>query len=118
LLHGCETGQAKITPAFLLPAKWVIHTVGPVYQNGTENEADLLAQCYTSSLRLALAYNCKSVAFPSISTGIYGYPKQPAAKVAVNAVRNFLNKHELSVKVIFVCFDTENLHIYRKLLIE
>jgi O-acetyl-ADP-ribose deacetylase (regulator of RNase III) len=115
-LNGCETGQAKITPAFLMPAKWIIHTVGPVYRGGNQGEAEMLAQCYTNSLKLARDYGCRSIAFPGISTGVYGYPKQAAANIAVNTVLHDLKKHNLPLKVVFVCFDEESLNMYRELL--
>lgn len=115
-LNGCETGQAKITPAFLMPAKWIIHTVGPVYRGGNQGEAEMLAQCYTNSLKLARDCGCRSIAFPGISTGVYGYPKQAAANIAVNTVLYDLKKHNLPLKVVFVCFDEESLNMYRELL--
>lgn len=117
LLNGCDTGQAKITPAYLLAAKWIIHTVGPVYRDGSRGEAEQLAQCYANSLKLACEYNCQSIAFPGISTGVYGYPKKEAGVIAVKTVMDFLNERKLALKVFFVCFDQDSLNIYKELLI-
>ena len=115
-LHGCETGEAKITPGFRLPAAYVIHTVGPVWQGGDQGEEDLLASCYTRSLELAVRYKLGSVAFPNISTGVYGFPKALAAKIATSAVSRFLEKEQPSPEVTFVVFDPENEALYRSLL--
>ena len=115
-LHGCETGEAKITPGFRLPAAYVIHTVGPVWQGGDQGEEDLLASCYTRSLELAVRYKLDSVAFPNISTGVYGFPKALAAKIATSAVSRFLEKEQPSPEVTFVVFDPENEALYRSLL--
>lgn len=115
-LNGCETGQAKITKAYKLPAKHVIHTVGPVWRGGDKNEESLLAACYENSLKLALENHCKTIAFPNISTGVYGFPKQKAAEIALNAVGQFSEKHHKIEEVIFVCFDNENYAIYEKLI--
>ena len=111
---GCEVGQAVITTAGKLPAKFVIHTVGPVWNGGMKNEPQLLADCYTNSLKLAIENDVKIIAFPNISTGIYGYPKQLAAEIAVKTVQNFLEENEMLKEVIFVCFDDENFEIYTK----
>lgn len=109
---GCPTGEAVITTAGNLPAKFVIHTVGPVWNGGSKNEAQKLASCYYNSLELAAQNGCSSVAFPNISTGIYGYPKEEAARIAVETVSDYLVNHPLPRKVIFVCFDQENyLHL-------
>ncbi len=105
---GCKTGEAVITTAGNLPAKYVIHTVGPVWNGGRKNEAEHLYACYQNSLRLAVMHGCKSIAFPNISTGVYGYPKDKAAAVAVKAVVEFLSGDESLEKVVFVCFDEEN----------
>lgn len=105
---GCETGDAVITPAGKLPARYVIHTVGPVWQGGEKGERELLARCYENSLRLAVANNCSSVAFPNISTGVYRFPKDEAAKIAVAAVQKFLQHNASIEQVLFVCFDMEN----------
>jgi len=105
---GCKTGEAVITGAGKLPAKYVIHTVGPVWNDGRNGEPEKLANCYLNSLRLAVENNCKTVAFPNISTGIYGYPKDKAAKIAYQTVFGFLSGNEQIEKVIFVCFDEDN----------
>jgi len=112
---GCNTGEAVITNAGNLNAQKVIHTVGPVWQGGKHNEASLLAACYTNSLQLALQHNCRRVAFPNISTGVYGYPKKQAASIAIQTVSNFLqdNRDELD-EIIFVCFDEENYNLYQQ----
>lgn len=108
---SCKTGQAVITTAGNLPAKFVIHTVGPVWNDGSRAaELDqLLANCYTNSLQLAVDNHCSSIAFPNISTGVYRFPKDRAAKIAVDAVKAFLQENDTISKVIFVCFDDENL---------
>jgi O-acetyl-ADP-ribose deacetylase (regulator of RNase III) len=113
---SCQTGEAVITTGGLLPVKYVIHTVGPVWNGGKKNEAEKLTNCYNNSLSLALKNNIKSIAFPNISTGIYGYPKNEAAQVAVNTVNDFLAANTLPVKVYFVCFDDENYQLYKTLL--
>jgi len=105
---GCETGEAVITTAGNLDAKFVIHTVGPIWNGGEKNEAEKLANCYKNSLQLAIDNNCKTIAFPNISTGVYGYPKNEAAKIAVNTVLEFVSHTDKIDKVIFVCFDDEN----------
>lgn len=115
---GCKTGEAVITTAGLLPAKYVIHTVGPVWNGGKKNEAALLANCYINSLKLAVENNISSIAFPNISTGIYGYPKKEAAEIAIRTVTEFLNKHGSINKVYFVCFDEENYNLYKSLMIQ
>ena len=113
---GCKTGEAVITTGGDLPAKYVIHTVGPVWHGGNNNEEKLLADAYKNSLRLATEYEIKSVAFPNISTGVYGFPKQRAAEIAVNSVKEFLNLTTLIKEIFFVCFDDENYKIYQSLL--
>lgn len=114
---GCKTGEAVITNAGNLPAKKVIHTVGPVYIDGRQNEPELLASCYRSSLQLAMENGLKIVAFPNISTGVYRYPKQEAAIITVKTVKQFITEHpEAFEKILFVCFDSENEFIYRQLL--
>ncbi|WP_297097195.1 O-acetyl-ADP-ribose deacetylase [uncultured Draconibacterium sp.] len=115
-LNGCETGDAKITKGYNLPAKYVIHTVGPVYNGGKYNEAEKLASCYRRSLEVALQNGVKSVAFPNISTGIYGYPKQEAAQIATQTVKDFLVNNPQFDELIFCVFDEENYNIYHKLL--
>lgn len=112
----CRTGEAVVTTGGNLPAKYVIHTVGPVWNGDEEKESKLLANCYHNSLRLAESLNVKTIAFPNISTGIYRFPKELAAKIAIEEVKNFTS--EIIEKVIFVCFDDENEKIYRKLLEE
>ncbi|RKR84787.1 O-acetyl-ADP-ribose deacetylase (regulator of RNase III) [Mucilaginibacter gracilis] len=113
---GCKTGEAVITTGGNLPAKYVIHTVGPVYNSGKGQVAQLLANCYNNSLQLALAHGIQTIAFPNISTGIYGYPKQPAAQIAFDTVTAFLNANQGIAEVAFVCFDDESFNIYRSLL--
>lgn len=115
-LNGCETGSAKITGGYKLKAKQVIHAVGPVWQGGDRGEAGLLQSAYETCLKLANQYQCKTLAFPNISTGVYGYPKRQAAPIAIKAVKEFLEKNELPEKVYFVCFDSENYMIYNELL--
>jgi len=112
LLHGCKTGEAKITSGYRLPATYVIHTVGPVWNGGSSNEAELLGNCYVNSLRLATQHDVKTIAFPCISTGIYGFPKQLAAEIAVDTVGSC----DMDIGVTFVCFDDESYRIYRQIL--
>jgi O-acetyl-ADP-ribose deacetylase (regulator of RNase III) len=113
---GCKTGEAVITTGGRLPAKYVIHTVGPVWNDGKYDEAEKLANCYKNSLQLAVDNNCKTVAFPNISTGVYRFPKDTAAKIAVDTVKDFLTKTDQIEKVMFVCFDEENYGLYESLL--
>jgi O-acetyl-ADP-ribose deacetylase len=115
LLNGCSTGDAKLTRGYKLPAKFVVHTVGPVWKGGTEGEENLLVSCYSRCLQIAYANKFISIAFPCISTGVYGYPKNKAAIIAINTTSAFLTKHEYPAKVIFVCFDSESYSIYKKL---
>ncbi len=115
-LNGCETGDAKITKGYKLPTRFVIHTVGPVYNGGKYNEAQKLSSCYRRSLEIALKYGLKTIAFPNISTGVYGYPKQEAALIATQEVNSFLKEHPELEKVIFCVFDEENYRIYQELL--
>ena len=111
-LHGeCKTGKAVITSGGNLPAKYVIHTVGPVWNGGNHNEEKLLADCYTNSLQLAVENQCKSIAFPNISTGVYGFPKDKAASISINTVSSFLRSNSSIEKVIFACFEVENYHL-------
>lgn len=114
LLHGCKTGDAKITKGYRLPAKHVIHAVGPVWRGGSRGEPDLLAGCYHRSLEIAAQNRLASIAFPNISTGIYGYPKDKAAAVAIAAVSQFMEQPSSVREVIFVCFDAENLALYQQ----
>ena len=116
LLNGCETGQAKITKGYNLPSKFIIHTVGPVWRGGNNNEPVLLAQCYQNSLLLAIKNNVKTLAFPNISTGVYGFPKDKAAEIAIRQVKDFLAKHEEIENVTFVAFDDENYRLYEELI--
>ena len=117
-LKGCATGEAKITKGYNLPAKNVIHTVGPLWHGGNNNEDELLANCYRSSLKIAVENNIKSIAFPAISTGIYGFPRERAALIAVREVKTFLKQNDLIEKVIFICFDQNTLRIYNKIMEE
>ena len=116
LIGGCPTGEARITPGFNLPSKFVIHTVGPVWRGGKNKEDSLLESCYLESLNLAVKYNCNSIAFPNISTGVYGFPKERAAEIAIKSVLTFLQTSPLPKKVIFVCFGHENAELYGRLL--
>ena len=104
-LHGCETGKAKITKGYRLPAKYVLHTPGPIWHGGDRGEAALLASCYRSCLDLAAEHGCQTVAFPSISTGVYHFPLELAAPIAVRAVRDGLAQHPEIQRVTFVCFN-------------
>ena len=115
-LGGCPTGQAKITEGFRMPCQYIIHTVGPIWMGGGRNEAALLASCYRESLRLAAEYDCHSVAFPLISAGAFGYPKEEALRIAVEEIRDFLRDHEMTV--ILVVFDRNSFRISRELLKE
>ena len=112
-LKGCPCGEAKVTQGYRLPARYVIHTVGPVYHGGTHGERALLESCYRNSLECALKLNLKSVAFPLISAGVYGYPREEALNVAVTAIREFLKSHDLAVKI--VLYDRESVAAGRKL---
>jgi O-acetyl-ADP-ribose deacetylase (regulator of RNase III) len=111
-LDGCPTGEVRLTGGYRLPAKYIIHTVGPVWYGGLNNEATLLKFCYIRSLDLAVSINCRTLAFPNISTGVYGYPKGEAAEIAIATVAEWLNTHKDFEKVIFVVFDEENYSIY------
>ncbi len=113
-LNGCETGDAKITKAYKLPSKYVIHTVGPIWTGGGNEEAKLLTSAYRRSLELALENNIATIAFPNISTGIYGFPKRKAADIAIQVVREFLEQYDEIEKVIFAVFDQENYKIYQE----
>jgi O-acetyl-ADP-ribose deacetylase (regulator of RNase III) len=116
LLGGCKTGEAKITKGYKLPAQFVIHTVGPVWGVGDRREEELLASCYRNSLAQATVHDCKTIAFPNISTGVYHFPKELAAKIAISEVKKYLESNTIPDKVIFVCFDDENLAIYKQIL--
>ena len=115
VLHGCPTGEARITAGFKLPAKQVIHTVGPVWQGGNHHESQLLESCYRSSFQLALKNNVRTIAFPGISTGVYGFPKDEAARIAIKVMREFENRFE---KIISCCFSEQDLLRYQRLLAE
>jgi len=115
-LNGCGTGEARTTNAYNLPAKYVIHTVGPVWKGGLFDEENLLHNCYKNSLQLANMLDCKSIAFPNISTGVYRFPKDKAAEIAIQEVTNFLLRNKNPETVFFVCFDEKNYSIYKALL--
>ena len=115
-LGGCQTGDAKLTQGYRLAAHYVIHTVGPVWHGGTQGEAELLACCYRRSIELATAQGIRSLAFPCISTGIYGYPPERAAQVAVSTVREALQRFGHLDEVIFCCFSAHDLRLYQRLL--
>jgi O-acetyl-ADP-ribose deacetylase (regulator of RNase III) len=117
-LGGCATGRAKITPGYKLPAKWVIHTVGPVWHDGNHGEDELLASCYRSCFVLVEQHGIKTVAFPSISTGAYGFPMERAARIAVRETKDFLERNRSVEKVILVCFGTHALEIHKAALAE
>ena len=114
-LGGCPTGEAKITKGYNLPAKFVIHTVGPIWKGGNYNEDELLSNCYKNSLTLALENGIKTIAFPSISTGAYRFPVERASKIAFNTVMEFLRQHDEIEKVIFCCFDDNTYALYSQL---
>jgi len=115
-LGRCKTGEAKLSPGFNLPAKYIIHTVGPVWNGGKNNEDSVLANCYRNSLKLAVENGIKTIAFPAISTGVYRFPLERATKIAFTEVKKFLEKNESIEKVIFVCFDEETYVVYKSLL--
>jgi O-acetyl-ADP-ribose deacetylase (regulator of RNase III) len=115
-LGGCRTGEAKITDGYRLPAKYVIHTVGPIWGGGNRGEPELLAKCYRSSLALATSHQIRKIAFPAISCGAYGYPVDEACTIAVRETQLYLDSHDLPESVIFVCFGREIFDAYEKLL--
>jgi len=117
-LGGCETGDAKVTPGFRLPSKYIIHTVGPVWYGGKNHEEEDLARCYHNSMARASEFGCRTVAFPNISTGVYHFPKDKAASIAIREIRDYLARHPVPEKVIFVCFDDENYKLYCRFLSE
>ena len=117
-LGGCETGEAKITKGYNLPAKWVIHTVGPVWEGGNYGEDELLASCYRQSLALAEEYKIESIAFPAISTGVYRFPIERASKIAVSEVNKFLESDRSIKRVIFVCFGQSTYDCYLQMMQE
>jgi Predicted phosphatase homologous to the C-terminal domain of histone macroH2A1 len=112
----CATGEAVITSGGNLPAKWVIHTVGPIWRGGYNSEALLLQKAYSNSLNLAIERGIQTIAFPNISTGVYGFPKEKAAPIAIETVKKYLTDHLQISQVYFVCFDSENYELYRQLL--
>jgi O-acetyl-ADP-ribose deacetylase (regulator of RNase III) len=112
-LGGCPTGEARITGAYNLPHRHIIHTVGPIWRGGGEGEAELLAGCYRNSLQLALDHVCESIAFPAISTGAYGYPLAPATRIAVKTSRDFLAGGDADIDILFICFDAKALTAYK-----
>ena len=113
-LNGCETGEAKITGGYNLPARYVIHTVGPVWSGGNHGESELLANCYRNCLKLAVDNNLKTIAFPSISTGVYGYPIEKASVIAIQEINEFMNSNPGIDKVIIVCFGEHPFSIYKQ----
>ena len=115
-LGGCDTGNAKITRGYRLPAKWIIHTVGPIWKGGTKREPELLASCYANSLRVAIAHQVKTIAFSAISCGVYGYPIPAAANVAVSTLRTFLLEDATIDRVFLCCFTDEVWNAYRNAL--
>ncbi|MDD3739669.1 MAG: O-acetyl-ADP-ribose deacetylase [Bacteroidales bacterium] len=118
LLNGCNTGEAKITKAYNLPAKYVIHTVGPVWSGGNKNESELLANCYRNSLMIASQKRFLDIAFPAISTGVYRYPLTDATRIAINETLLFLNYNHYPATVIFVCFNEKTESVYKETLDE
>jgi O-acetyl-ADP-ribose deacetylase (regulator of RNase III) len=115
-LNGCKTGDAKITKGYRLPASYVIHTVGPVWRGGAHREAELLSSCYRRSIDIAQEHSCMSIAFPNISTGIYGFPKELAAEIAIRTIDDSLERLLTIDEVVFVCFDQENYSLYQSYL--
>lgn len=112
--NGCPTGEARITPGFELPAKWVIHTPGPVWRGGQHGEAALLVACYRHSLQLAVEHGCRTIDFPSLSTGVYGYPLDQAANIAVRTITDWLTAVDVTVRVRLVAFDSQTAAAYRE----
>lgn len=115
-LGGCRAGEAKITPGFRLKARWIIHTVGPVWRGGARGEGELLAACYANSLRLAGEYGIRSIAFPAISTGAYSYPLKAATAIAVSTVRAHMSRYAVLEEIVFCCYSGEGHAVYRKAL--
>ena len=112
-LNGCKTGEAKITQGYNLQSKFVIHTVGPIWNGGNYNEDELLTNCYLNSLKLAVENKIKTIAFPAISTGVYGFPLERAAQIAIKAVKKFIQSDKSIQKIIFVCFDDRAYQTYK-----
>jgi O-acetyl-ADP-ribose deacetylase (regulator of RNase III) len=117
-LGGCRTGEAKISPGFKLQVKYIIHTVGPVWNGGKNNEDNLLTNCYKNSLKLAVGNGVKTIAFPAIGTGVYRFPLERATMIATTEVRKFMEKNKSIEKIIFVCFDEETYQVYKNILEE
>jgi O-acetyl-ADP-ribose deacetylase (regulator of RNase III) len=115
-LNGCPTGEARLTKGYKLLAKFVIHTVGPVWQGGSQGEAELLSACYRNSLKVAEANGVKSIAFPAISTGVYGYPIKSATEIAIKSVKEYCSKPTTIEEIIFCCFSANDLHLYQEIL--
>ncbi|MGC8823583.1 MAG: O-acetyl-ADP-ribose deacetylase [Bacteroidales bacterium] len=116
-LGGCPTGEAKVTKGYRLPARYVIHTVGPIWRGGGNNEEQFLRSCYENALKRAEELQIETIAFPNISTGVYAFPKQKAAEIALNVLKNYARRKNTTLKEIFlVCFDQENYEIYKNLL--
>jgi O-acetyl-ADP-ribose deacetylase (regulator of RNase III) len=116
LLGGCSVGDAKLTHGYRLAAQYVVHTVGPVWHGGSQGESELLASCYRRSLEVASEQGVRSIAFPAISTGVYGYPVEPAADIAVRTVRQAISLYSAFEQVIFCCYSVNDLKVYRRLL--
>jgi len=114
-LGGCETGQAKITKGYNLPAKYIIHAVGPVWKDGKHRENELLEAAYRNSLEIALKHGCKTIAFPAISTGVYNFPKRDAAEIAIRTCQQFLQEIDDKMDITFVCFDDINYMVYKEI---
>ena len=115
-LGGCKVGEAKLTKGYKLSARFIIHTVGPVWRGGKNGEPELLASCYRNSIAIAVKHEMKSIAFPSISTGVYGYPIEPAARVAVETACDVVRKSSMIEEIIFCCFSPSDLDVYKSLL--
>lgn len=113
-IGGCPTGEARVSKGYRLPAKWVIHTVGPVWKGGNKNEENLLASCYKNSLQAAQDLGIRTIAFPSISTGAYGFPLERATEIALGETKNFLESNKTLTKVVFVCFGEKAVNTYRE----
>lgn len=111
----CPTGDARITPGFNAKAQWIVHAVGPVWHGGNSNEAQLLASAYEHALRLARDAGAASIAFPAISTGIYGYPREKAARIAIDTVRNWIERSDRPAEIIFCCFTDDDARVYRSI---